>query len=244
TEIGRDARQIMRQRREDFATIERDDSFDVTGFLGPNYPTSTREEAINMFVAEAAIPRAGKYFHYRRPSPGFHPHVYAFENRGRYDASLINPFAHYIRSGKPNGPWKSEVIVPAGQQVAGTSTPELRVGLHVHFHYPELCSELLAMLSANRSRCDLLLTTNTARKAQALEKETAGYQRGDVRITTVPNRGRDIGAFVTGLGDSIKRYDVLGHLHSKRSLFLTDRSIGERWRQFIWSNLVGHKQTM
>jgi glycosyltransferase involved in cell wall biosynthesis len=241
--VGRDARQVMRRRREDFATIERDDSFDLVGFLGPNYPTSTREEAINMFVAEAAIPKAGKYFHYRRPSPGFHPHLYAFENRDRYDAALINPFAHFIRSGKPDGPWKSEIILP-DHQAREIGTQGMRVGMHVHFHYPELLPELLALLAANRSRCDLLLTTNNARKARELAKETARYQGGDVQIMTIPNRGRDIGAFVTGLGESIKQYDVIGHLHSKRSLFLTDRAIGERWRQFIWTNLIGREHAM
>jgi len=239
-EIGQDAAQVMRQRRDDFATIAGDDSFDVTGFLGPDYPTSGRDDAINMFVAEAAIPKAGKYFHYRRPAPGFHPHVYAFENRHRYDATLVNPFAHFIRNGKPHGPWKSEVIPAGVDDVETAKASRLRTGLHVHFHYPELCAELLAMIARNRSGCDLLLTTNSERKARVLAKETSGYLGGNVRITTVPNRGRDIGAFLTGLGrDAIERYDVIGHLHSKRSLFLTDRSIGERWRQFIWTNLVG-----
>ncbi|MGB9365910.1 MAG: rhamnan synthesis F family protein [Xanthobacteraceae bacterium] len=242
--IGRDARSIMQQRREDFATIERDDSFDLGGFLGLNFPTTSREEAINMFVAEAAIPKAGPYFSYRRPSVGFHPHVYAFENKGRYDATLINPLGHFIRSGKAEGAWKSEVISPVEQDRETAPSPIMKVGMHVHFHYPELCAELLALIASNRSRCDLLLTTNTARKARVLETETAGYQRGKVEIMTTPNRGRDIGAFLTGLGQSFRRYDVLGHLHSKRSLFLTDRTIGERWRQFIWANLVGHEHAM
>ena len=163
------------------------------GSSDPDYPTSSREEAINMFVAEAACPKAGSHFYYRRPSPGFHPHVYAFENRDRYDAALINPLAHFIRAGKPEGPWKSELISP-GHDGDTAPSPDLRVGLHVHFHYPELCAELLASLSANRSRCDLLLTTNSAQKARVLEEETAGYQCGGVEITTIPNRGRDIGA--------------------------------------------------
>jgi glycosyltransferase involved in cell wall biosynthesis len=242
--IGRDARSVMQQRREDFATIERDDSFDALGFLGPNFPTSSREEAIAMFVAEAAMPTAGHNFYYRRPSVGFHPHVYAFENRDRYDAALINPLAHFIRSGKPQGPWKSEVISPLGPDAGTAPASALKVGLHVHFHYPELCAELLALIASNRSRCDLLLTTNLAQKARLLEQETAAYQHGSVEIMTIPNRGRDIGAFLTGLGEHYRRYDVLGHLHSKRSLFLTDRSIGERWRQFIWSNLVGREHAM
>lgn len=243
-EIGRDARQVMQQRREDFVTIERDDSFDVTGFLGPGFPTTSREEAITMFIAEAAVPKAGPYFYYRRPAVGFHPHVYAFENKGRYDAARINPLAHFIRGGKPEGPWKSEVIspVPHGGEIA--PNPTMKVGLHVHFHYPELCAELLALIASNHSRCDLLLTTNTAQKVSVLEEETASYDRGSVEIMTIPNRGRDIGAFLTGLGERFRRYDVLGHLHSKRSLFLTDHSIGERWRQFIWANLVGREHAM
>ena len=64
--------------------------------------------------------------------------------------------------------------------------------------YAPNCSALIA---SNRSRCDLLLTTNTAQKARVLEKETAAYQRGNVEIMTIPNRGRDIGAFLTGLGE-------------------------------------------
>jgi lipopolysaccharide biosynthesis protein len=88
------------------------------------------------------------------------------------------------------------------------------------------------------------LTTNNARKARALENATSGYERGEVRIVTIPNRGRDIGAFVTGLGESIKQYEVIGHLHSKRSRFLADRSIGERWRHFIWTNMVGQEHAM
>jgi len=120
----------------------------------------------------------------------------------------------------------------------------MKVGLHVHFHYAELCTELLSLISSNLSRCDLLLTTNTARKARLLARETANYQRGQVEIMTIPNRGRDIGAFLSGLGQRFREYDVLGHLHSKRSLFIADRSIGERWRQFIWTNLVGGEHPM
>ena len=71
------------------------------------------------------------------------------------------------------------------------------------------------------------------------------YDRGKVRVIVVPNRGRDIGAFLTGLGPEVlDEYDLLGHLHSKRSLFLDDRLIGERWRKFIWKNLMGQQQPM
>ena len=246
--LGRQSIEIMRQRREDFATIAASDMFDTVGFLGPLSETMTRENAIRLFLARAAMMGTGRRpstnFYYRRPSPGFHPQIYAHDNEGRYDIDLINPLAHFVRSGKPRGPWRHDVI---GPDAAGATltVPTLKVALHVHFHYPELCGELLQMLSRNSARCDLFFTTGSERKAQVLRRAAAAYDRGEVTIIMVPNKGRDVGAFLSGLdGVIVERYDVIGHLHSKRSLFLADRHVGERWRGFIWRNLVGRHDPM
>ena len=101
------------------------------------------------------------------------------------------------------------------------------------------------MIATNRSPCDLLLTTNNPRKAEILKQETTAYRQGTVHISVIPNRGRDIGAFLSGLDPAtIEHYDVIGHLHSKRSLFLADHNVGERWRSFIWQNLLGGQYPM
>jgi lipopolysaccharide biosynthesis protein len=153
--------------------------------------------------------------------------------------------AHYIRSGRPAGPWSHEVITPndvGGETMDG---PSPKTAIHVHFHYPELCGEFLDLVGSNRARPDLLLTTNSSDKAKLLEEATARYDRGKVLIRSVPNRGRDIGPFLTAFGAYImENYDLVGHLHSKRSLFLSDRLIGERWRAFIWQNLIGGQHPM
>ena len=248
-DIGRNAARIMEQRRDDFATIDQDESFDTVGYLGPDSELATREAAIRLFLAKAAVLGAGeqptKNFYYRRPCPGFHPQIYIHENKRRYDAAVVNPLAHYIRSGKPAGPWSHEVITPDSIGHATIDSAQPRTAIHVHFHYPELCGELLGLIALNRARADLLLTTNTPEKAKLLEEATADYDRGKVLIRLVPNRGRDVGPFVTAFGEHIlENYDLIGHLHSKRSLFLSDRLIGERWRGFIWQNLVGGRHPM
>jgi glycosyltransferase involved in cell wall biosynthesis len=245
-DIGRESMELMRQRQEDFATISADDSFDPVGFLGPYEEVRTREDAIRLFIGQAAMLGTTRQptvnFYYRRPCPGFHPQIYAYENRDRYDATRVNPLAQFIRSGEPEGPWTHQVIGPGG---GDRPAADLKVALHVHFHYPELCAELLEMLAWNRTSCDLLLTTNTRRKMWALKRATTSYKGGRVDIAMVPNRGRDIGAFLSGIDPvAVAKYDVIGHLHSKRSLFLNDRFVGERWRKFIWRNLVGHHQPM
>jgi glycosyltransferase involved in cell wall biosynthesis len=248
-DIGRNAARIMQQRREDFTTIDQDESFDTVGYLDPDSELPTREAAIRLFLAKAAVLGATeqptKNFYYRRPCPGFHPQIYIHENKGRYDASIVNPLAHYIRSGKPAGPWSHEVITPGTPDRKTLDGAAPRTAIHVHFHYPELCGELLGLIALNRARADLLLTTNTPEKAKLLEEATADYDRGSVVIRLVPNRGRDVGPFLTAFGEHIlENYDLVGHLHSKRSVFLSDRLIGERWRGFIWQNLVGGQHPM
>jgi glycosyltransferase involved in cell wall biosynthesis len=242
-ELGRGAITIINQREQDFITIRDDSLFDGNMFLPPGPTLLTREDAIRQFIARWSTVGtnrgAGTNFYFRRPCAGFHPQIYANDNASSFDAETINPLAHFIRSAKPDGPWRHEVIVPGE---APTCDLKLRTALHVHFHYPELVNDFMHKLGRNRSDCDLLLTTNTQERADALRKATNDYARGKVSIGVVPNRGRDIGGFLTGCENAVSQYDLIGHLHSKRSLFARDTvdpTLGDRWREFLWQNLLG-----
>jgi lipopolysaccharide biosynthesis protein len=177
---------------------------------------------------------------FRRPCAGFHPQIYAHENSDRYDIAVVNPLAHFIRSGKPEGPWQHQVIAPQDERLINVAA--LRTGLHGHFHYSELAAEFLRKLSRNRIQCDLMLSTDTEAKANILRNVTANYRRGKVTIRIVPNRGRDIGSFLTAFDDMFSGYDVVGHVHSKRSSF--DIRLGETWREFLGEHLLGNLNPM
>jgi lipopolysaccharide biosynthesis protein len=111
------------------------------------------------------------------------------------------------------------------------------VALHGHFHYPELLPDLLGRLVQNQAHCDLFLTTTAAEKVEDLRHAARNYGRGKVEILLTPNRGRDIGAFLE-LKDRLSTgYDIIGHIHGKRSPLEGDRQMGERWRVFLWDNL-------
>src|SRR5262249_24451340 len=62
------------------------------------------------------------------------------------------------------------------------------------------------------------------------------------------NRGLDIGAFLTAFGaDLADRYEIVGHVHGKRSVFArgsSDPFMGDRWREFLWQNLLGDQHPM
>jgi glycosyltransferase involved in cell wall biosynthesis len=240
--LGRQSVDIMRQRVKDFETLRDDGLFDPDIFLPRGSAIVDRADAINEFLTRwAAVgtsPYAAKNWRFRRPTPGFHPQIYAHENAGRYDSTFTNPLADFIRNGEPDGPWYHPVIIPSDQaRVPDTQCSAL---LHVHLFYPEVATDLLQKLAGNRSPCDLLLTTSDKENAGALRTATSGYRNGTVTVQIVPNRGRDIGAFLSGVGrDLLSRYDVVGHLHSKRSSSVADAAVGEIWREFLWQNLVG-----
>jgi lipopolysaccharide biosynthesis protein len=238
----------MRQRAYDLATVERDPLFDADFFMPHNSPIVDRIDAIKDFLtrwtAVGTSPHSLRNSRFRRPFPGFNPQIYAHKNVDRFDSAVVNPLAHYIRSGKPDGPWCHDVIVPF-EEAPAVRPRQCAAALHAHFYYPELAPDLLEKLAANHARCDLMLTTTDNEKAVALRAATSDYRMGTVGICIVPNRGRDIGAFLNGFGrERLARYDVVGHVHAKRSLLLGDAAVGESWREFLWQNLVGDQYPM
>ena len=52
--------------------------------------------------------------------------------------------------------------------------------------------------------------------------------------------------FLTILEEAMGRYDLLGHIHGKRSLNTSnvDIDFGDRWRAFLWQHLIGDEMPM
>jgi lipopolysaccharide biosynthesis protein len=103
---------------------------------------------------------------------------------------------------------------------------------------------IIAWLAANRRPTDLLLSTDTLAKTETLRAATAGYQWGEVLIRVVPNRGRDLGPLLTGFAEEVLAYDLIGHLHAKRTLQIEAGRLGDPWREFLWQHLVGDRHSM
>ena len=70
--------------------------------------------------------------------------------------------------------------------------------------------------------------------AAAVTREAVSRYRGqliDLQIT--PNLGRDLGPLLTQFGRALcTSYDVVGHLHTKKSPHVGDRLFGEAWNAF------------
>jgi len=227
-EIAMAAQARSLQERADAKTLLEARGFDINFAAGPLAPTETREQAIVSFL-RSSVTRIDA----RRPAPGFDATIYA----RHHDIDGWNPFAHWLRAGRPDGPWRVEVIDPSRRTETSVATT-LRRALHVHAFYIDLLDDIVARLGCEGPACDLFVSvasdTDTAQARSLLE----GYRRGACDVQVVPNRGRDIGPFLTTFGSKLAAYDVVGHVHTKHSLALGNREFVRRWREYLLANLV------
>ena len=224
---------------QDFRTLRAETRLDPDLIIPPDVTAGGADELAWTMIQQWAnvglsLDQAGNGY-FRRGFPGFHPQIYAAAHPDACVLGAHHPLAHWLQAGEPSGPWIRRVLTPG--PVASTAHG-LRVALHGHFYYPALIVDLLDRLLTQTTRCDLFLTTDTDEKADALREHTAAWP-GAVDIQIVPNRGRDVGPFLACLPRLIESgYDVVGHVHGKQSSSI-DAGMGDRWRNFLWENLVG-----
>ena len=199
-----------------------------------------RRKKLRLYLATSRLAAPRKRAHtgrmIRRPAIGFNPLIYAADAPS-FDEAALDPLADFIRRGQPTGRWTHDVVSIEATSPARQS--RLKVAIQGHFYYEELFPDLLVRLGRNNSDVDLYVTTSDSRKAKAIEaaKRPPNVALLDVRV--VPNRGRDIGALLSGYDHGQwQGYDVLGHIHGKRCSY-RESAFGDEWRSFMWGALIG-----
>ena len=172
--------------------------------------------------------------------PGFHPGIYESVHglipRGR------NALADFIDNGRPKGPWLCKLIQPSPPEVVD---PGVRIALHIHAFYPELFADIYQRLEGQNLQIDLLISVPSADVAEHIRQTIKGYKSGSIDIRLVPNRGRDIGPLLTEFNQTIlDKYDIIGHVHTKKSADVKDSAIVQTWNNFLLENLIGKKYPM
>lgn len=173
----------------------------------------------------------------RKPFPGFHPGIY-LEQHG-VAVNGADSLADYIRAGRPEGPWSYTVIV-TGEVRMNNLPDNQRVAMHIHAYYPELLPEIISRLPLNQVCPDLFISITDENARQLVASELKDYKGRVVDIQLVPNRGRDLGPFLTLFGQHISaNYDYVGHFHTKKTVDVKDPAMGKLWYLFLLENLLG-----
>lgn len=178
----------------------------------------------------------------RKPEPGFHPLMFA---QAKSCVSNRDPYAEFLRLGRPLGPWCVPVITSkADTSIAAISQTPLRAALQIHAYFPNQLIDIMTRLACNVAQPDLYISVTNAEGHLAAKRALKNYC-GTVRaIEVVPNVGRNIGPFLTAFGDQLVRgYDVVGHVHTKQSDHILDAEIVRRWVDLTLSGVLGGQRT-
>lgn len=230
--LADDVQARVRDEEADYRTIAE------SGVLRTDFADMPPEMSVDQLVRQYVRTWASGIGR-RKPFPGFHPGIY-LEQHG-VQAPGSDPLADYLRNGRPQGAWNYPVITPDVDGLSATAA-ECRIALHIHAHYADLLPDILGRLASNRQRPDLFISVTSDEARLAAEAHVRAYDGRTIRITVVPNRGRDIGPFFTEFFESIKdAYDLVGHVHTKKSVDVKDGNVGKRWFQFLMSNLLGNE---
>lgn len=219
------------QEDEDTKTIVASEFFQDDFLARSDAKAASRSENIRQYVRLSA---AGTIYPVPRPLAGLSPEMYAAAAKPLTHA---NAFAQWLRDGRPEGPWLREVLELRG----APRKSDLRIALHIHLHYADMAGDILHRLQANKTTPDLFLTVTRDEAVSQISSLLNGYA-GKVEIIEVQNRGRDIGSMLTVLSCDLQKYDLVGHLHAKKSPhYETNSGISPvaKWRDFLYENLVG-----
>ena len=174
----------------------------------------------------------------RKPMPGFHPGIYQEQNK----VEGMDPLVHYLHAGRPDGAWLSPVI--RSRFFAAKRRSSLRAALQIHLFYPEMSMELIRRIKWSVSSPDLFISVPTEAAMQEARHHFREVTDRRVEIRIVPNEGRDLGPLLTAFADDLQSYEVIGHIHTKKSLHQDNRLLIDRWINFLFENVIGGRKPM
>lgn len=136
-----------------------------------------------------------------------------------------------------NGDDRSVYFTGAGMHGPVPVEKGTRIAVQAHVFYRGLTAEVVGKTNNIPATFDLYITTTTRENAAAIRAYTDAHSRADkVEVAVVENRGRDVLPFLAQMGDVLRNYDYICHIHTKKSLH---NNTGDEWRRYLYENLLG-----
>jgi glycosyltransferase involved in cell wall biosynthesis len=242
-EFGRAGSARAKARFEDVSSILESGLFDFELFTGKTAPPRLRRDVVTRYVQlELNFPPArGAPYFVRRAIPGLNVHQLSELSPIEASQDSHCALARFVGLGNPEGDWYQPAISVGPRSLTGMKI-STRALIHLHLHYPDLLDDFLSRLRKADFDFELFVTTSSRSSLSAIKEKFLKYRvRGTVKLTR--NFGRDLVPFMDhALPKALSQgFDVVAHLHTKKSLRLRDDS-GTSWREFLWTTLIGSRK--
>jgi lipopolysaccharide biosynthesis protein len=192
----------------------------------------------------------------RPPGPDFDPAAYLAANPDVAASGEKNPLRHYLLLGRqaerrlsidtPVRGAPDEVQVRSSkidfslavpfQYATDTRVTKLRVAAIFHIFYEELAIELRRYLQNVPVPADVYISTTNGDKKRIIEDVFSDWTLGTVDVRVTVNRGRDVAPTLVAFRQVYDTYDIVLHLHSKKS---PQSDTFSAWRHYLFETLAG-----
>ena len=127
-------------------------------------------------------------------------------------------------------------IDPRLDSEAASPGKDVSIAVHLHLHYTEMLEEFASYLNNIPAPFDIFVSVPESANQKAIEAELKSRfsKVGRVVVEPVPNRGRDIAPMIVQFGKRLARYEIIAHIHTKKSPHSGDLS---GWCQDVMSLL-------
>lgn len=188
----------------------------------------------------------------------WYAHMYA-DQIGKDDTSL----RHYIATGAERGNLpnnrqqiagsyfrrfgiseyssKNELIIEADTVTPLIEVFNLSIAVHMHIFYDSLLEEMSGYVSNISVPYDVFISIpENTYDAENIAERARAHLKGcrNIIVRAFKNVGRDIAPMLAGFGSELLQYDLLLHMHSKRSLHNPGQSA---WRRYLLHYTCGNK---
>lgn len=170
----------------------------------------------------------------RRPFSGFSPHIYYECNNLTLSKS---PTVDWLRQNRPEGPWKRNVVDLKLVELKSVRSNH-KVAIHIHAHYPDQLKYIIKEIALSDCQPDIIISSSSL-KHDTIKRSLSKLYAGKIIFIEVPNVGRDIGPMFSACAEHLLKYEVVGHVHTKKTLHASDRTSIDNWVKFLFANCIG-----
>lgn len=137
---------------------------------------------------------------------------------------------------------RNDVIKPDEAQITKYHCV-MKVAVQLHLYYIDLLEEFAGYFNNIPFEFDLMVSIADKKQREYVKQSFEKVKHvSNVYVEVVGNRGRDVAPLLCTFGSRIRNYDIICHIHSKKSLYTGGEQTG--WRQYLLDGLMGSEETV
>ena len=198
------------------------------------------EEAFNDYCRKSKFSNVA-------PSVNFDPVSYFHNNPEVYSSTTV-PLQHYLRNGINEGRtayplrplWNTSDLIDVKKYAAKR---EGRYAVVLHIYYEDFIARFHSAFIGVDFDFDLYITSpfeSVIDQSKKVFNQNPSIK--NIKVVQTPNKGRNFGGFLVEFSEDLLNYDLICHIHSKKSLYSGSEQV--HWAEYLLEYLARDKQIL